>query len=74
MGFARDNLRVLPSHFTRKAIWQLCDAADCAAVIRNVRLRSVCQLWKQLLPFIVVTKPMSDLGWVCQQNNVMVVR
>ena len=43
-GFARDNLRILPSHFTRKAIWQLYDAADSAAVIHKVRLRAFCQL------------------------------
>ena len=33
-GLARDDLRVLPTHFTRKAIRQLCDAADCAEMDR----------------------------------------
>ena len=73
-GFARDDLRVLPSHYTRKAIWQLYTDADSPAVIRKVKLRSFSQLWKQLLPFIVVAKPMSDLCWTCQQNNTRVVR
>ena len=73
-GFARDDLRVLPSHFTRKAIWQWYDEADTPALIRKVKLRAFCQLWKQLLPFIVVAKPASDLCWVCQQNNTKVLR
>ena len=73
-GFARDDLRVLPSHYTRKAIWQLNTDAESPAVIRKVKLRSFSQLWKQLLPFIVVAKPMSDLCWTCQQNNTRVVR
>ena len=34
-----------------------------------VQLSSFRQLWRQLLPFIVAGKPMSDLGWVCQHNN-----
>ena len=50
-GFARDDLRVLPSHLARKAIWQLYDTAVCPLVI----LRAFCQLWKQLLPSVVVT-------------------
>ena len=73
-GFARDDLRVLPSNYTRNAIWQLYTDADSPAVIRKVKLRSFSELWKQLLPFIVVAKPMSDLCWVCQQNNTRVVR
>ena len=43
-GFARDDLRVLPSHFTRKAIWQWYDEADTPALIRKVKLRAFCQL------------------------------
>ncbi|KAI0224523.1 hypothetical protein LSAT2_024461, partial [Lamellibrachia satsuma] len=50
LGFVRNNLRVLPSHFTRKAIWQLYETADCPLVIRTVKMRAFRQLWKQLLP------------------------
>ena len=27
-----------------------------------------CLLWQQLAPQITVTKPMTNLCWVCQQN------
>ncbi|KAI0240125.1 hypothetical protein LSAT2_009180 [Lamellibrachia satsuma] len=70
----KDDLRVLPSHLTRKAIWQLYDTAVCPLVIRKMKLRAFCQLWKQLLPYVVVANPKSDLCWVCQQNNTMVMR
>ena len=31
-------------------------------------------LWKQLVPYVVTSKPMSDLCWTCQKNNILVYR
>ena len=31
-------------------------------------------IWKQFVPNIIVTKPASDLCWVCQQNSTMIMR
>ena len=33
-----------------------------------------CALWKQLTPQVVVTRPMSDLCWMCQQNSTLIMR
>ena len=33
-----------------------------------------CRLWQQLTPQGVVTKPMSDLCWTCQQNSTLIMR
>ena len=33
-----------------------------------------CSLWKQLLPQILVCKPMSDLCWTCHQNSTRIMR
>ena len=33
-----------------------------------------CALWKELTPQVVITRPMSDLCWVCQKNSNMIVR
>ena len=33
-----------------------------------------CKLWKQLLPSLVLMKPMSDLCWQCQQNSTAILR
>lgn len=30
--------------------------------------------WKSLLPFIITARPMTDLCWICQQNNTLVYR
>ena len=41
---------------------------------RAVKLSTFRKLWKTLLPFIVQAKPMTDLCWVCQQNNYQIYR
>ena len=33
-----------------------------------------CALWKQLTPQVVVTRPMSDLCWMCQQISTLIMR
>jgi len=39
-----------------------------------VRLSTFRKLWRQLLPHVVQTRPMTDLCWECQQNNDAVQR
>ena len=46
----------------------------CHAGQRAVQLSTFRKLWKQLVPYIVRTKPMTDLCWECQQNNEAVYR
>ena len=33
-----------------------------------------CALWKQLTPQVVVTRPMFDVCWMCQQNSTLIMR
>ena len=42
--------------------------------MRAVAYSTFTQLWRQLLPHVVVMKPMSDLCWVCQQNSTAIMR
>ncbi|KAI2645389.1 Sulfide:quinone oxidoreductase, mitochondrial [Labeo rohita] len=32
------------------------------------------KLWKKVCPFIITAKPMTDLCWVCQENNSLIFR
>ena len=41
---------------------------------RAAAYTTFCRLWKQLLPSIVLMKPMSDLCWQCQQNSSAILR
>ena len=47
----------------------------CMDSSRNlVSCKTFCTLWQQLVPYVVIMKPMTDLCWQCQQNNTLVLR
>jgi hypothetical protein len=74
-GYKRDDLVLLPSSTTKKAVWNLYHAAaENAPGVKAANYSSFCSLWKQLLPQILVCKPMSDLCWTCQQNSTTLMR
>ena len=41
---------------------------------KPVAYKTFCKFWNQLVPYIIVGKPMSDLCWTCQQNSTMITR
>ena len=51
----------------------LC-CTSIAARIRAAAYTTFCCYWRELLPHVVVTKPRSDLCWVCQQNSTSIMR
>ena len=66
---------LLPSSTTEKDVWDLYHtAAESASNVRVVGYFSFCSLWQQLLPHIIICKPMTDLCWTCQQNSTMIMR
>ena len=73
-GYKDTDVKLLPSSTTKHSIWELYLQAAAADSMRAVAYSTFTQLWRQLLPNIVVMKPMSDLCWVCQQNSVAITR
>lgn len=41
---------------------------------KTVALSTFRKLWKQLLPYVVITKPATDLCWICQKNNNLIIK
>ena len=74
-GYKRDDLQLLPSSTTKREVWQLYQqAAGEVDAVKAVGYSLFCNLWKQLTPQVVITKPMSDLCWTCQQNSTAIMR
>ena len=73
-GYKDSDVKLLPSSTTKHAIWELYLQAAATSLMRAVAYSTFTQLWRQLLPNIVVMKPMSDLCWVCQQNSTAITR
>ena len=46
--------------------------AAATSTVMAVAYTTFTQIWCQLLPYIVVRKPMSDLCWVCQQSSAVI--
>ena len=74
-GYKQDDVQLLPSSTTKREVWQTyCLAAEGSDDIKAVCYSLFCSLWKQLTPQVIVTKPMSDLCWTCQQNSALILR
>ena len=75
-GYKRSDLQLLPSSTTKHNVWLLyCDSLNSlSATHHRVAYSTFCIMWQKFLPHILVTKPMSDLCWVCQKNSVAIMR
>ena len=74
-GYKRDDVQLLPSSTTKRQVWEVYhQAAMESNDIKAVCYSLLCSLWKQLTPQVVVTRPMSDLCWVCQQYSTLIMR
>lgn len=73
-GYKRSDIRLLPSSETKASVWRKYGAAMAILGLRAARLSTFRKLWRQLLPHIVQTRPMTDLCWECQKNNESVYR
>ncbi|XP_064651551.1 uncharacterized protein LOC135502539 [Lineus longissimus] len=67
-------VKLLPSHVTKAEVYRLYRTAMRETGLRSVKLSTFRKLWKELLPKIIRTKPMTDLCAVCQSNNYAVFR
>ena len=68
------DFKLLPSSTTKNSIWKQYLQAAANSSMRALAYPTFTQLWRQLLPHILVMKPMSDLCWVCQQNSTAIMR
>ena len=68
-GYKRDDLKLLPSSRSKKVHRHLhithMSINFKAAVIRGAAYTTFCCYWRELLLHVIITKPRSDLCWVC---------
>jgi hypothetical protein len=72
-GISRDDVKVIPSNFPKAAVWRRYrdSAVDGQKIIGQSTFR---KLWNQVLSYVVIAKPESDLCSVCQDNNYLILR
>ena len=74
-GYKRDDLQLLPSSTTKREVWNIYHCTASADTDpKAIGYSLFCAFWRKLTPQVVVTRPKSDLCWVCQQNSNMILQ
>ncbi len=68
-GYSRSDIKLLPSSDTKRGIWMGYKQAMTESGERIAAYRTFCLRWQELLPSLVMMKPLSDLCWTCQQKK-----
>ena len=69
----RDDIQLLPSSTTKRAVWEMFQNSSTATSTRAVSYPTFCKVWKKFVGHIIVSKPMTDLCAVCQKNSVTIL-
>jgi len=71
-GFKTYDISLLPSEMTKYYVYSqyvsVCSSKS-GTIVGFTTFRSI---WSSLLPFIILSKPATDLCWVCQLNNALI--
>ena len=73
-GYSRSDIKLLPSSQSKRSIWKTYRSAMLETGSPWAAYSTFTRLWRVLLPSLVLMKPMSDLGWTCQQNSKLILR
>ena len=73
-GFKRDDVQVLSSNETKISVWRVYTDTCKASGEQAVCYSKFADMWQQFHPNVVVSKPMSDLCFTCQQNTTKLLR
>ena len=72
-GIQRDDLLLLESSTTKRAVWMLSEESATANRSRPVAYSISCRVWKSFLSHVVVCKPMTEVYATCQQHSTAIV-
>ena len=72
-GYKRTDVQLLPSSTTKRQVWQQYSTSlqDLDTTHHRVAYSTFCAIWRRQ---VMVTKPMSDLCWLCQSNSTAIMR
>ena len=73
-GYKRIEVQLLPTHMTKRGIWNDYIHTNGLSSRHIARYMSFINIWKKFAPHIIITKPTSVICWVCQRNSVAINR
>lgn len=75
-GYKRTDVQLLPCSTTKRYVWQQYCASllSLSSSYHQMAYSSFCTIWRQVVPQVLITRPMSDLCWICQSNSTAIMR
>ena len=73
-GYKRDDIQLLPSSTTKRAVWMLYEDGASTSGARSVSYSTFCLVSRKFFGHVIVCKPMTDLCATCQANSTAIVR
>ena len=73
-GYKRDDIQLLQSSTTKRAVWLLYEESASTNGVRSVAYTTFCHDWRNFLGHVAVCKPMIDLCATCQRKNTASIR
>ena len=71
-GYRDESISLISS--SESSVWEFYQRSCIAADLNPVSYSLFVQLWQELIPWVVIAKPSSDLCWTCQKNSQLIVR
>ena len=71
-GYSRTYIKLLQSSMSKRSIRKMLKAS-ADSNLHLIGYSTFCRLWRNLLPSILVMKPMTDLCWTFQKNNSSII-
>ena len=68
-GYKSMDVKLLPSSAMKHGLWDLYIESAVTGMLLAVAYSTFTKLWRDLLPNVMIMKPMTDLCWVCQKNS-----
>lgn len=60
---------LISSAESKKSVWNFYSDSCQQSSLKPVCYSLFVELWNELIPWVVIAKPATDLCWKCQQNN-----
>lgn len=63
----QSNIQLLPTSTTKAAVYRLYEQSTKESGYRDIGEGNFLRLWREFLPHIVISRPMTDLCWTFQK-------
>jgi len=68
-GHRDESITLISSAESKRSVWKFYSDSCLKSLLKPVCYSLFVELWNEVIPWVVIAKPATDLCWKCQQNN-----